>query len=532
VIFRFWEKEMKAHSYLSRAKLQKIFLAVAAIVTLFQQAVVSAQPLFPQSPAERDPVSRDGMSRQEDGITLYGAIQHALQHNQTVLYSVEQNHLSARAQLEGAEAIYNPTLSAGVNLSRNFTRMKLLSPNPDGSLYDVTYTQQILPNVNAQQTLLTPLGSRLTLGAGVQTSITGLSSLNYQTTPQLTLSYQQPLSASGIASGHADIVRARQSCNQAEMSYRLQKEQLVLSVIQSYFQLWQALRTVEQSERDFESTKRVLDIAELKLKSGSIPEFEVLNVRVQCRLSEDNLLQARNSLKTQNVLFLRLLGDSTKSSITLVSDIPLDTITFSLNEAIETAIQNRLEVKQIEISLELGRLAKEQLSSALSPTLRVNASYNLSSLYEPTFINSLALPNYGWYIYATVSMPILDGGRTASQVEIAERSISVLEKNLSLLKEEISIDIENRYRTLELNRHRLSSLSLSLTAAAEALKIAELRFQSGQISSTEIENVRNRYNAAQNALNGAKISYVLERAGLAKAMGELFSWVENLERQK
>lgn len=60
------------------------------------------------------------------------------------------------------------------------------------------------------------------------------------------------------------------------------------------------------------------------------------------------------------------------------------------------------------------------------------------------------------------------------------------------------------------------------------MSIAELRFQSGQISSTEIDDIRNRFNTAENTLNQAKISCVLDRAGLAEATGQLGQWVDTL----
>ena len=115
------------------------------------------------------------------------------------------------------------------------------------------------------------------------------------------------------------------------------------------------------------------------------------------------------------------------------------------------------------------------------------------------------------------------------QTESADRSIAIQEMNIRLLEEEIRIEVEMRYRTMQLNLRRMGSLELSLASAAEALRIAELRFQSGEISSTEIENVRNRHNASRNALDGVRISHVLERATLAKAMGGLMDWVESMK---
>ncbi|MCL4510104.1 MAG: TolC family protein [Bacteroidetes bacterium] len=454
------------------------------------------------------------------------------------MYPIDQNFLSARAELKSSEAAYNPTLNASANLYRNFNKAELSAPGAVGTSYFTSYSQQIWPSLNLQQTFLTPFGSKVTLGAGMQTGISGLSSFSYQTTPQLTLSYQQPLSASGIESGHADIVSAKRSYLNSQMGYQLQKEQFILLVVQSYFQLWQSVRSVDQSERDFESTKRVLEIAELKLKSGSISEFEVINLRVQNRFSEDNLLQARNNLETQGISFYRLIGDTADMwhpgiVVQLDSYIPLDSMTISLDSAVSIALNRRIELKQGEIAIEQSRLTREQTASTLSPTLQLQANYNFSSQYEPTFINSLTLlPNYGWGLQASISIPLWDGGRTSANIEAADRNLSIQKKNLSLLKESVVIDIENRYRTLELDLGRLNSLGLNLEAAKEALEIAELRFQSGQISSTEIEDIRNRYNTAENTLNQAKISCVLERAGLAEAMGELSQWIETLKRGK
>ncbi len=185
----------------------------------------------------------------------------------------------------------------------------------------------MLPNISLQQTLLTPFGSKLTVGAGIQTAISGLSTFNYLTTPQISLSYQQPLSAAGVESGHADNISAKRSYLNSELAFQLGKDQFVLSVIEGYFQLWQSLKQVVQSERDLNSTKRVLEIADIELNSGSILRFEVLNLRVQNRLSQDNMVQAKNNLETQTIAFYQLIGDTADmwhpdTALRLASDFP------------------------------------------------------------------------------------------------------------------------------------------------------------------------------------------------------------------
>ena len=462
-------------------------------------------------------------------LSLYNAIQFALKNNKTIMYSSEENYLSAGAQLNLEYAIYNPSLNAQASFSQSLTKTQTFMPLTGYELSQYNRYRQIIPDLSLQQTFLTPLGSTLTLSGGVQTLASGVSSFSFQTNPTLGLSYQQPLSLQGIASGHIDKELAEETYRQSGLSYELQKEQLVISVIQSYFQLWQAEQSVEQSKRDKESAERILKIADLKLNQGSIAEFEELNLRVQYNLAEDNLLQAQNALKTQTISFMQLLGANIDSTVTLEQNIKIDSINFTLQEATQRAMNNRLEIKQSEISLAGDSLSLTQTSSSLSPVLQLNASYNFNSNLEPYFFQSFDMPNYGWNILGTISIPIYDGGRTSYRTEISERNIAIQKENLSLLKQDIAIDIETQYRTLMLDVKRFKSLSFSLKAASEALNIAELRFNSGQISSTEIENVRDRYNAAKNALDGAKISYIIERANLAKATGELFKWIESMK---
>jgi len=438
------------------------------------------------------------------------------------MYAIQKNYLSTQSQLNLAESAYRLKMNLNLNTLQNYSRS--LTQN----IYYESWSQVTTPNFDFGYTLLTPLGSRTHLGFGYQTQI--FDSQSFYSSPQLNFTFQQPLSWAGMQSGHADIIRAKRNFVTAGMSYQLQKEGLIIAVINSYFQLWQAFRNVEQSEYDLESAKRVLDIAELRLKAGQLSEFEVMNIRVQYQVAEDNLAVAQNSLQTQLRAFLWLLGHDFNAEIQLTAEIQMDTTNFNLDYAIQTALQNRLEIKQQEISLELAELSLKQINAAAYPTLSLKGNYSFSSQYDVSLGSSFwDYPNRYWRFQANLSFPILDGGARSNQLQIAKYALDITQKNLNLFKEGIAIAIEENFRSLQLNQNRIKSLTLNLKIAEEALKIAELRFKQGQISSTEIENIRQRYTNAQRSLNSAKISYITQSAQLAKAMGILGEWVE---RQK
>lgn len=455
-------------------------------------------------------------------LTLYLAIHEALNNNETILYNADQNYLSAQSQLNSVKAGYR--LQSNLSLNSNHTYSRSMS---NGS-YLSYKSQNTASNLGLSYRFLTPAGSEASLGIIYLTQMHGADA--FYNSPQITFLFKQPLSWSGIQSGHANVIKAQQEFISARISFQLQKEYLIISVIDSYFKLWQALRNIEQNQQDLESAKRVLDIAELRLVAGQISEFEVMNTRVQYRISEDNLKVAQNNLHTMRRSFLRLLGEDLNTEINLSKDIKLNTYNFDLASTIDIANKNRSEIRLSEINVHLAELDLKQMAATAYPTLYLSCNYSLSSKYNVSLSKAMSnWPNKYWSVQSTLSFPILDGGTRSSQLQIAANSCSIQYKNLQLLKQDVAIEIEECVRLLQLNLNRVESLSLSLQLAKDALSISELRFKQGEVSTTEIESIRQRYNNAQQMLNEAKISCITQSAQLAKAMGVLEEWVQQLK---
>lgn len=472
------------------------------------------------------------VSLSQDTLHLRDAISIAVEKNQTVLFAAEQEYRSAQYMLESAESVYRPQASLGVSLSRSFFETRVESSMAGEVLMQTSQSGHVNPSARIQQSILTPFGSRTTIAGLFDASATGFASPVYQSLPSITLSYQQPLSLSGMASGHYEIAAARIGYEQASLTYETQKEQLIIGVVQLYVQLWQAQRNRDLADLDAQSARHILKTAEVKLSHGKIAEFEVLNLRAQSRLADDNLAQAANHLQNERISFLRILGRDMSTPVTLSREIAIDSVSCEMEEVLQTALQRRKDVHQIKASILLSRLHLNRSSASFSPSLNLNASYSLASMQEPTFLNSLTMPNHGWMISATLSVPVFDGGNSSSLVQAAECNLSILEKRYSLLVEDIQIDIERHLRTLSVLWERMKSLETALLVAKEASHVAEMRIAAGEISSTEMENVRNRYSAARSILDGTKIAYLLERVQLARTSGNVTEWLEELSAKQ
>lgn len=317
-------------------------------------------------------------------LTLRHAINLALAHNQAILFNARESHASSQAALAMTEAAYRHHLDFSLASTRSYAKTAFEALN--GSLFSqVTETQNLVPKLGLSRSLITPFGSRTTLGFGLTTNVVGLPSRSYQLVPQLSINFQQPLGLAGMSVGQQDIVRARAGFFSAELGFQLRQEQLIIAVVNSYFQLWLAYRDIERACRELESAQRVLQIAELRLKAKSVAESEMLNSRVQYVSAEDNLVVAENQLQNQRRSFAQLLGqDSLQTAIMLVDSITMDTIRVELSDAITQALTNRREIRQAEINLELAELGVAAAASSNDPVLHLSGSYSLSSKNDPS----------------------------------------------------------------------------------------------------------------------------------------------------
>ncbi|MFQ6093114.1 MAG: TolC family protein [bacterium] len=443
-------------------------------------------------------------------LTLQQSIQLALRNNETTLYNARQDyHLS--------EIAYSRTKSEfGIKSS-----LSLFSSRSQSSTYDLS-NQRYLANLGLSKSLLIPTGGRVTLGLGLSSerSVSG-DDITYTHTPELTLSLKQPLWKSGRFAEGSSRITADQNFLRAKLGYQLQRENLVLSVIQGYYGLLQAHRVVERAEQEVKSAQRVLEIGEARLRAGEISEFEVMNLKVQLATSEDHMLMAQNSAESQKVSFLRLLGLETREEVTLEKGIEIEPFELTLEECIEEAYQNRLDVQQADISVEAEEIKTHIAHSSNKPVLNLDGSYRRSSR-DPSLTTSLKdLLGEDWRVSARLSFPLLDGGMSRYELESAKISYEKALKAKELLREEIALEIEGVYRELKLNERRIESLGMNLEIAEEALKIAELRFKMGLITAEDVSRTRDRLISAQSALDQAKISYILNKAEMAKARGKL-----------
>jgi outer membrane protein TolC len=251
-----------------------------------------------------------------------------------------------------------------------------------------------------------------------------------------------------------------------------------------------------------------LRIAETRQELGQISENDFSRIKLSVYNAQKALNKARMDLKNADFELKSYIGLSQDQEIELV--IPLNMSLFEIDpiKALEEAKANRKET--LEFSRRLIE-ADRQLTEAKrnsGPSITLSGSYGLSNsadwlggVYENTEKQRL--------LRLSLSIPILDWGRSESQVKLAE-------SRKDLVQYDVTKDREDFEREVIVQVEQFSLLKDQLVTAREADKVAEngylislKKFQNGEISITELNISLSEREEAKNDYMASLESYWL-----------------------
>jgi outer membrane protein len=297
--------------------------------------------------------------------------------------------------------------------------------------------------------------------------------------------------------------QARAGREAASLGVSTTRAQLDLDVATAFYDAALSDRLVAITEATLEQAGETLRQIELQFQVGQIAEFEVLRARV----ARDNQRAAVIRTRVQRDLaYLRL-----KQLVNVPADQPLEldanltepngllasrwAATLADAEAGLKLIE-RTTVKQTEYGVQANEAAVAVTQAQFKPRINVSSSF-IAYAYDP-------LPAYNrrdWTVGASVSLPLLDGGRRKANRAIAEATLDESRQQLQQVRELSELDQRNAHATYLAARAAWEATSGTVEEAQRAYAIADVRYREGL--STQLE------------LNDARLA--LERAGASRA---------------
>lgn len=258
-------------------------------------------------------------------------------------------------------------------------------------------------------------------------------------------------------------------------------EQISLTATYRFFTFLRIQTNLNLAGSNLKNSNDNLKIAETRRELGTISENDFSRIRLSVINARKSLNQARMDMKNADFELKSYTQLNAEQEIEL--ELPLNIFLFDIDveKARNEAQINRRETPNFERRLiEADRdLIRAKRDNSLRATLRGsygmnNASSTIGGIYDqPEQQQSLRL---------SLSIPILDWGRSASKIKLAE-------SQRELVVYDVESDKRRFDRGIVVQVEKFSLLKDQLTTAKEADKVAEngyqialRKFQNGEIS--------------------------------------------------
>lgn len=348
---------------------------------------------------------------------------------------------------------------------------------------------------------------------------------------QGTLTLRQPLFAWGryyynYQSAQLNVEAARK---ELEAAYN----QLSLNVSEAFYGVLVAMEFVGVAQQTVDLVEKQLQISQSLFNSGAATHFDVLRAEVQLANAKSHLIRAQNNVRIANDAYKNILNIDLDEEISVKgsfeppqversedsenrnerSEIPQSGVELNLESLLQTAMEKRPEIHQLEFSERANQKRLDVAKTGNRPDLSFFANYQVDDNEKLTEMNRI------WNVRFVLNIPIFDGFATRATVQQAKSGLNQTHLAKQQLRDAIEFEVRSAYLKLLETKALIEVQKETVEQAQEGVRLANLRYENGMLTSVELMD-------AQLALAQAEVNrlqsthdYMAGLARLEKAIG-------------
>ena len=211
-----------------------------------------------------------------------------------------------------------------------------------------------------------------------------------------------------------------------------------------------------------------------------------------------------------------LLGKSVDNQIAISYSFLTKIKTESLPDSLVSyAYQHRNELTVISKQMEMNSLQIRIAESQNNPVLAVFANAGAKNGY-PVNLNEIK-PNIAAGLSFT--MPLFDGFRKRSSIQIAHSRTNTLNYQLDNAKRNITNEVVNAQMLVRSNLTKIDQYKLQVEQSDEAVKLATVSYEAGAITNLELLDAEINLAESKLMLVKSQIDYQISLTALDLAIG-------------
>jgi outer membrane protein len=373
--------------------------------------------------------------------------------------------------------------------------------------------------------------------------------LNPDWSSSITVSATQPLLRGGwLPFNQSEILVARNNTRISKWRYVEAVSDLVLQVIQAYWDLVFLVEDVDVKRQSLDLAKDQLEINRVKVQQGVLAPLELKQNETSVYFRTAELIVAEAAVKDGEDALRHLLFSLDQTERWDVELEPIDRpvvdTSFGLpdwKEAAKEALERRPEILQSQADLENRGIAIRSAETQLLPQLDLTGSYgvnaltgtgrtidtpngpvqvpihgdwsdNLSDLFDPQFRT--------WTVGLSLDVPIgnREGKSNLLQAKYSRRQALIVYRDL---QNTIVQDVRSAIRAIDALGKTIEFTEKAREAAEEQLRAARSKFDVGLATNFEVLQLQEDLAQKRRDENKARKDYAVARSRLDRARGTL-----------
>ena len=421
----------------------------------------------------------------------------------------------------GAQGVYDPVLSGGINYQESTTPLDPGSP--------AVKEQTLQPTLGLAGKL--PTGAAYDFVANdYRTSGNVITNFNFLYTGQAGVSLTQPLLKNfGLGINSATIRIARKSKAIAMQNFVQLVMTKISAVSSAYYELVFAIEDHKAKVQDLTQAKELLAEDRRRVQVGVLTPLDVTQAEAGVAEREQAVILAARTIKDNENTLKRLICREVsefRGTTLLPVDYPLvQMIQTDVAESTRTALTRRPDYLSAKETLARQHIVVQFNHNQLWPEIDLQGSYGLNGRgrsYGGYYDNLTTGDSPVWGVGVAVSIPL--GNRQArSNYHIARLEADQLLLNLKALEQDIIVQVDNAVGHVESNLKSIEAAHEATRLAQESLEAEKKKLLAGTSTTFLVLQAQAQLATARSAEIRARSDYSESLVALDQAEGTILS---------
>jgi len=278
--------------------------------------------------------------------------------------------------------------------------------------------------------------------------------------------------AAGEEASRLDVERSRQA--------------LTLQVYESFYAALMNEQGIRVSDEGVTIAQKHLDLAKARFDAGSAARLDVLRAEVELSNAKTKLIRARSAADVAYQTLRTVLSLPEGEPLRLAGSLD-DIPSLPPAAALDDALASRADIRAIGQQREAAQRMVSLANAELKPMVALSGNFQYQ---EDGLSNLLQGTNRSYQFGVSMTVPLFNAPSVAAKRGAATARVKQAEHEAHAALDSARLEVASASRELDAAREIVATEQKAVEMAREGLSIAEVSYENGVITSTELNDAR------------------------------------------